>query len=120
MRLGLYAAKLADGSLVSDLYGDEVIYERHRHRFEVNNKYRAQLEESGLALSGVSPDDLLVEIVELPDHPFFLASQFHPEFKSRPDDPHPMFEGFVRAAKKRREHAKSDAPQSAEVVNPVG
>ena len=120
MRLGLYAAKLADGSLVSDLYGDEVIYERHRHRFEVNNKYRAQLEESGLALSGVSPDDLLVEIVELPDHPFFLASQFHPEFKSRPDDPHPMFEGFVRAAKKRREHAKGDAPQSAEVVNPVG
>ncbi len=101
MRLGLYAAKLAEGSLVESLYGDEVIYERHRHRYEVNNKYRAQLEAAGLRLSGLSPDERLVEIIELPGHPFFVASQFHPEFKSRPDEPHPLFEGFVRASKER-------------------
>ena len=101
MRLGLYAAKLAEGSLVEALYDDEVIYERHRHRYEVNNKYRAQLEAAGLRLSGLSPDERLVEIIELPGHPFFVASQFHPEFKSRPDQPHPLFEGFVRAAKER-------------------
>ena len=101
MRLGLYAAKLAEGSLVESLYDDEVIYERHRHRYEVNNKYRAQLEAAGLRLSGLSPDERLVEIIELPGHPFFVASQFHPEFKSRPDQPHPLFEGFVRAAKER-------------------
>ncbi len=101
MRLGLYAAKLAEGSLVESLYKDEVIYERHRHRYEVNNKYRAQLETAGLRLSGVSPDDRLVEVIELPGHPFFVASQFHPEFKSRPDQPHPLFEGFVRASKER-------------------
>lgn len=119
MRLGLYAAKLAEGSLVADLYGDEVIYERHRHRFEVNNKYRSALEDSGLALSGVSPDESLVEIVEIRDHPFFLASQFHPEFKSRPDDPHPMFEGFVRAAKLQRQTVNDSADDVAEVANPV-
>ncbi|MBK5268303.1 MAG: CTP synthase [Acidimicrobiia bacterium] len=101
MRLGLYAAKLAKDSLVESLYKDEVIYERHRHRYEVNNKYRTQLEAAGLRLSGVSPDGRLVEIIELPGHPFFVASQFHPEFKSRPDEPHPLFEGFVRAAKAR-------------------
>ena len=101
MRLGLYAAKLAEGSLVEALYDDEVIYERHRHRYEVNNKYRAQLEAAGLRLSGLSPDERLVEIIELPGHPFFVASQFHPEFKSRPDQPHPLFEGFVKAAKER-------------------
>jgi len=103
MRLGLYAAKLKEGSLVARLYGEPVIYERHRHRYEVNNRYRKDLETSGLLLSGVSPDDSLVEIVELPGHPFFLASQFHPEFKSRPDQPHPMFEGFVRAARDHRQ-----------------
>ncbi len=102
MRLGLYAAKLAEGSLVRSLYGEPVIYERHRHRYEVNNRYRRDLEEAGLRLSGLSPDENLVEIVELPEHPFFLASQFHPEFKSRPNHPHPMFEGFMRAALERR------------------
>jgi CTP synthase len=121
MRLGLYAAKLTKDSLVSDLYGEEVIYERHRHRFEVNNKYRANLEDAGLVLSGVSPDDNLVEIVELPDHPFFLASQFHPEFKSRPDNPHPMFEGFMRAAKIRRATAQSEISNTTdEATHPVG
>ena len=83
------------------------MYERHRHRFEVNNKYRHDLESAGLRLSGMSPDDRLVEIVELPDHPFFIASQFHPEFKSRPDKPHPLFAGFMAAAAR---HEASTAP----------
>ena len=98
MRLGIYPAKLADGSLAARLYGEQVIYERHRHRWEVNNRYRRELAEAGLSMSGVSPDDRLVEIVEIPDHPYFIASQFHPEFKSRPDAPHPLFSGFVQAA----------------------
>ncbi|MGZ6328750.1 MAG: CTP synthase, partial [Candidatus Limnocylindrales bacterium] len=98
MRLGLYPAKLTLGSKAAEAYGAEVIYERHRHRFEVNNQYRERLEGAGMVLSGQSPDGRLVEIVELRDHPWFVASQFHPEFKSRPDRPHPLFEGFVRAA----------------------
>jgi CTP synthase len=98
MRLGLYPAKLTPGSRVSAAYGSEVIYERHRHRFEVSNRYREALEEAGMMLSGQSPDGRLVEIVELRDHPWFVASQFHPEFKSRPDKPHPLFGGFVSAA----------------------
>jgi hypothetical protein len=80
------------------VYGSELIYERHRHRFEVNNRYRATLEASGMILSGQSPDGRLVEIVELKDHPWFVASQFHPEFKSRPERPHPLFDGFVATA----------------------
>jgi CTP synthase len=98
MRLGLYPARLTPGSKAAAAYGQEVIYERHRHRFEVNNQYRPQLEEAGMVLSGQSPDGRLVEIVELKDHPWFVASQFHPEFKSRPERPHPLFDGFVRAA----------------------
>ena len=98
MRLGLYPAKLAPGSRAAHAYGAEIIYERHRHRFEVNNAYRARLEAAGMVLSGQSPDGRLVEIVELADHPWYVASQFHPEFKSRPDRPHPLFEGFVGAA----------------------
>ena len=98
MRLGLYPAKLTPGSKAAAVYGEEVIYERHRHRFEVNNRYRQALEEAGMLLSGQSPDGRLVEIVELKDHPWFVASQFHPEFKSRPERPHPLFDGFVAAA----------------------
>ncbi len=98
MRLGLYPARLTPGSRAAEAYGTEVIYERHRHRFEVNNDYRAALESNGMLVSGQSPDGRLVEIVELPGHPWFVASQFHPEFKSRPDRPHPLFLGFVRAA----------------------
>jgi CTP synthase len=98
MRLGLYPAKLAPGSRARQVYGAEVIYERHRHRFEVNNRYRATLEAAGMVLSGTSPDGRLVEIVELRDHPWFVASQFHPEFKSRPERPHPLFHGFVATA----------------------
>ena len=107
MRLGLYAAKLAEGSLARRLYGEEVVYERHRHRWEVNNRYRNDLEEAGLSLSGISPDGLLVEIIELPSHPFFIATQFHPEFKSRPNNPHPLFAGLVAAAVKRKQ-ARAD------------
>ncbi|MFN8619202.1 MAG: CTP synthase [Chloroflexota bacterium] len=98
MRLGLYPARLTPGTRAAAVYGSEIIYERHRHRFEVNNQYREALEKSGMILSGQSPDGRLVEIVELRDHPWFVASQFHPEFKSRPDRPHPLFTGFVAAA----------------------
>jgi CTP synthase len=97
MRLGAYECILKEGSLAHRLYGRRKISERHRHRYEVNNDYREILTRHGLVLSGLSPDEQLVEIIELSDHPFFLASQFHPEFKSRPFDPHPIFKGFVRA-----------------------
>lgn len=101
MRLGLYAAKLAEGSKVRELYGQELVYERHRHRWEVNNKYRKDLENAGMRLSGLSPDDNLVEYIELVDHPFFVATQAHPEFRSRPDNPHPLFRGLIRAVVER-------------------
>ena len=103
MRLGLYPARLTPGSKAHAVYGDEVVYERHRHRFEVNNRYRATLEGAGMVLSGQSPDGRLVEIVELRDHPWFVASQFHPEFRSRPERPHPLFDGFVASALAVRE-----------------
>jgi CTP synthase len=115
MRLGLYPARLTPGTKASEAYGSEIIYERHRHRFEVNNEYREALERSGMILSGQSPDGRLVEIVELRDHPWFVASQFHPEFKSRPDRPHPLFEGFVRAAIANA----SQAPAAQIVVQPT-
>ena len=100
MRLGAYPCKVAEGTLAREAYGSELIYERHRHRYEVNNAYRAQLQEAGLVISGVSPDERLVEMVELPEdvHPWFVASQAHPEFKSRPNVPCPLFREFVRAA----------------------
>ena len=103
MRLGRYAAKLEEGSQVRALYGQEIIYERHRHRWEVNNRYRKDLESAGLRLSGLSPDDSLVEFIEMPSHPFFVATQAHPEFQSRPDDPHPLFAGLIGAAMVRRD-----------------
>jgi CTP synthase len=98
MRLGLYPARLTPGSKANAVYGTELIYERHRHRFEVNNRYRPLLEAAGMMLSGQSPDGRLVEIIELKDHPWFVASQFHPEFRSRPDRPHPLFDGFIGVA----------------------
>ncbi|OFW60142.1 MAG: CTP synthase [Candidatus Solincola sediminis] len=98
MRLGLYPCKLEEGSMVGKAYDEEVIYERHRHRYEVNNHYRTALQEAGLVFSGLSPDGRLVEIIERHDHPWFLASQFHPEFKSRPNRPHPLFRDFIGAA----------------------
>ncbi|MCQ4158985.1 CTP synthase [Roseomonas sp. GC11] len=101
MRLGAYQAKLAEGSLVRQVYGQPVIEERHRHRYEVNIGYRERLEEAGLRFSGLSPDGLLPEIVEYPDHPWFIGVQYHPELKSKPFSPHPLFAGFVGAAVKQ-------------------
>ena len=108
MRLGADPVKLHDGTRAREVYGEPVIYERHRHRYEVNNHLRKRLEAAGLVCSGTSPDDRLVEIVELPDHPFFVASQFHPEFKSRPLRPQPLFREFVGAALAR---ARERAPE---------
>ncbi|MDO3379371.1 CTP synthase [Geoalkalibacter halelectricus] len=105
MRLGAYACVLDEGTLAQRIYGKKEISERHRHRFEFNNAYRARLQKGGLVLSGNNPDADLVEIVELADHPWFLACQFHPEFRSRPMDPHPLFESFVGACLKQREGA---------------
>ncbi|PNU19757.1 CTP synthetase [Geothermobacter hydrogeniphilus] len=101
MRLGAYPCELAEGSLARRIYGTDLISERHRHRFEFNNGYREQLRECGLGLSGINPESDLVEVVELADHPWFLGCQFHPEFKSRPMDPHPLFESFVGACLKQ-------------------
>ncbi|MGG1632909.1 CTP synthase [Paenibacillus sp. NRS-1760] len=98
MRLGLYPCKLKPGTLAEREYGDELVYERHRHRYEFNNEYREAIESAGLTISGTSPDGRLVEVVEMADHPWFLAVQFHPEFKSRPNRPQPLFRGFVQAA----------------------
>ena len=98
MRLGAYACRLRDGSLARRLYGEDNIKERHRHRYEVNINYRDVLEEQGLIFSGISPDGRLPEIVERNDHPFFIGVQFHPELKSKPFDPHPLFSGFISAA----------------------
>ena len=102
MRLGADPVKLHDGTRAREIYGgDAVIYQRHRHRYEVNNMLRRRLEDEGLVASGTSPDERLVEVIELPEHPFFVASQFHPEFKSRPNRPEPLFRDFVGAAAKR-------------------
>jgi CTP synthase len=97
MRLGLYPCRLTPNTLAFKLYEEEVVYERHRHRYEFNNAYRNLFIESGYTISGTSPDGRLVEIIELADHPFFIATQFHPEFQSRPNLPHPLFKGFVQA-----------------------
>lgn len=104
MRLGKCPCKLSTDSKIFDLYSSELISERHRHRYEVNNNYREQLTKHGLKFPGTSPDDKLVEIIELPSHPWFVASQFHPEFKSRPGKPHPLFYGFIEAAIKKKEN----------------
>jgi CTP synthase len=105
MRLGAYPCQLVPGTLAREAYGQELVYERHRHRFEVNNAYRDALTTGGLVLSGTSPDGRLVEMVELPQdvHPWYVATQAHPEFKSRPNDPAPLFREFVRAAIARHE-----------------
>ncbi|HIE25382.1 MAG TPA: CTP synthase, partial [Anaerolineales bacterium] len=99
MRLGLYPCVLQKGTIAQKAYNKKEIKERHRHRFEFNNKYRKKFEENGMVFSGISPDNMLVEIAELKDHPFMLSSQFHPEFLSRPMRPHPLFVGFLQSAK---------------------
>ena len=98
MRLGLYPCRLSPDSKVHEIYGSELIYERHRHRYEFNNAYRTALTNAGLKLAGLSPDERLVEIIELPEHPWFVGVQFHPEFKSRPNKPHKLFADFIRAS----------------------
>jgi CTP synthase len=103
MRLGAYPCQLVEGTRARAVYGEAEISERHRHRYEVNPEYRAQLESGGLRFSGLSPDGELVEIIELPDHPFFIATQFHPELKSRPTRAHPLFAAFIAAARDRRD-----------------
>ena len=98
LRLGSYPCILKEGTLARKLYGKEEIQERHRHRYEVNNDYRDDLEKSGMTLCGLSPDNRIVEMIEIPEHPWFIATQAHPELKSRPNKPHPLFKGFVEAA----------------------
>jgi CTP synthase len=108
MRLGASPIKLHDGSRAREIYDEAVVYERHRHRYEVNNMLRRRLEAAGLVMSGTSPDERLVEIVEVPDHPFYVASQFHPEFKSRPERPAPLFREFVGAVVRARGDAAAN------------
>ncbi|MDH3726625.1 MAG: gamma-glutamyl-gamma-aminobutyrate hydrolase family protein, partial [Myxococcales bacterium] len=110
MRLGAYPCTIKPDSFASKIYGVTQVSERHRHRYEVNNTYREDLERGGLLLSGVSPDDRLVEMVELPGHPHFIGCQFHPEFKSKPHQAHPLFTSFVRAAVEH--HARRERPVS--------
>ncbi|MEJ2142607.1 MAG: CTP synthase [Gammaproteobacteria bacterium] len=112
MRLGGQPCRLIEGSNVRKLYGQDVIVERHRHRYEFNNNYREVLEKAGLTIAGTSEDGSLVEVVEIKDHPWFVACQFHPEFTSRPRDGHPLFTGFVQAARERHQGAKQEAANS--------
>jgi CTP synthase len=98
MRLGAYECSLRKKSQVQSIYGENTIFERHRHRYEVNIEYKGRLEKAGLVFSGMSPDGILPEIVEFPDHPWFIGVQFHPELKSKPFDPHPLFTSFIEAA----------------------
>ncbi|MFZ9173364.1 CTP synthase [Vulcanococcus sp.] len=109
MRLGVYPCRVAPGTLAHRLYGDEVVYERHRHRYEFNNAYRNLFLESGYEISGTSPDGRLVELIELKNHPFFTACQYHPEFLSRPGRPHPLFRGLIEAAQQRLPSSPSEA-----------
>jgi len=117
MRLGADPVKLHSDTRAREIYGEAVIYERHRHRYEVNNFLRRRLEAAGLVVSGTTPDERLVEIIELPDHPFFVASQFHPEFKSRPERPAPLFREFVGAAQRfMRERRPRALPETGEPI----
>jgi CTP synthase len=117
MRLGSYPCQLIAGTKAASAYNAEIIYERHRHRFEFNNEYRQRLGEAGLVLSGLSPDGRLVEITEIRDHPFMVGSQFHPEFRSRPTRPHPLFATFVKVAQQRIQTTQeSDLPVALEAV----
>ncbi|MFO5492245.1 MAG: CTP synthase [Cuspidothrix sp.] len=114
MRLGLYPCRILPNTLAFQLYEEEIVYERHRHRYEFNNVYRNQLLESGYLVSGTSPDGRLVEIVEYSKHPFFIACQFHPEFQSRPNTPHPLFKGFMTAAISQA-HSANSTPKPVKV-----
>jgi CTP synthase len=114
MRLGAYPCRLQRGSKAAEIYGQPEVSERHRHRYEVSNRYRERFIEQGMRLSGLSPDDSLVEMIELPAHPWFVGCQFHPELQSRPLRPHPLFAGFVAAA-----HARQAAEAKAAGAAPL-
>jgi CTP synthase len=114
LRLGADPVTLVEGSKAFAAYGERVVQERHRHRYEVNNQYRSQLVAKGLHVSGTYQDERLVEVIELPDHPWFVASQYHPEFKSRPNRPQPLFRDFVGAASRRE--LRTGAAVEAETV----
>jgi CTP synthase len=118
MRLGTYPCRLKPDTLAYSLYQDEVIYERHRHRYEFNNAYRSLLLETDYQISGTSPDGRLVEIIEMPSHPFFIATQFHPEFRSRPNNPHPLFLGLVQAALKKHSVSEEEHISTPTSVSP--
>jgi CTP synthase len=125
MRLGLWPCQLLPGSVAQEAYGAGLVNERHRHRFEVNNDYRAQLEVAGLIVSGASPDNHLAEIMEFRGHPFFVGVQFHPELRSRPNRPHPLFLDFIKAAKvtlpegAQRSLPLNEQPREAELGVPA-
>jgi CTP synthase len=114
MRLGADPVKLHEGTRAREIFGEAVIYKRHRHRYEVNNQLRRRLEDEGLVCGGTSPDERLVEMIELPDHPFFVASQFHPEFNSRPNRPEPLFREFVGAAVRHSGERLAEAAELGE------
>jgi len=118
MRLGVYPCRIAPDTLAQRLYGEQVVYERHRHRYEFNNSYRNLFIESGYTISGSSPDGRLVELIELKSHPFFTACQFHPEFLSRPGKPHPLFRGLIEAAQLRLPSTPNEALRSK--AQPIG
>jgi CTP synthase len=114
MRLGSYACELAPGSRAAEIYGTHLIHERHRHRFEFNREYESCLRQGGMVITGKTPDGKFAEIAEVPGHPWYVAVQFHPEFKSKPLSPHPLFADFVRASLADRQGAPS-APRKGEV-----
>ncbi|MCK5634356.1 MAG: CTP synthase, partial [Anaerolineales bacterium] len=114
MRLGLYPCQLLDDTIAAGAYGQSLVQERHRHRFEFNNNYREIFSSKGMVFSGQSPDGKLVEIAELADHPFMIGSQFHPEFLSRPNRPHPLFTHFIEAATRLSREKQGDAQYNAE------
>ncbi len=120
MRLGKYPCDLGEGTLARRAYGEPQIWERHRHRYEVNQEYLPMLRDAGLTFCGMSPDKKFVEMVELSDHPWFLGCQFHPEFKSKPAQPHPLFKDFVRAARAHRSATRQGVEKkAAELETPV-
>lgn len=117
MRLGLYPCDFVEGTLAQSAYKRTSVEERHRHRYEFNNTYREILAEHGMVYSGLSPDGKLVEVAELSDHPFMIGSQFHPEFLSRPNRPHPLFAGFIQAVTRHRQPRKEEASVSSLSAN---
>jgi CTP synthase len=114
MRLGIYPCRLVEDTNAYAAYGEALAFERHRHRFEFNNIYRKDLEEAGMVFSGQSPNGRLVEIAEIQDHPFMLGCQFHPEFHSRPNRPHPLFSAFIRAAQERAESVEQPSAERSD------